>query len=236
MFSFRPLWGRTKADEEKEQSGPEALYSEGPLGIYCGPKDSEGPLGIYCGPKDSEGPLAFAPSGGQRSGIASFSLPLWGKRNCFQPFGHILSEGRLNILRTLQSERPFGRLAIYYVPFCPTPKGVVCAVVGFGPSPKGTERKQRVCPLSSPKTARALWAYIALPFGDDASRFVPLCFLPLAGREADEEKEAHSRLWSVPFGGRRETEGERSKTPLWGRFFVCVSLRFAQRARKEGNR
>ena len=32
---------------------------------------------------------------------------------------------------------------------CPTPKGVVCAVVGFGPSPLGTERKQRVCPLGT---------------------------------------------------------------------------------------
>ena len=36
-----------------------------------------------------------------------------------------------------------------------------------------------------------------------ASRFVPLCFLPLAGREADEEKERRVTAISCPRGARR---------------------------------
>ena len=105
------------------------------------------------------------------------------------------------------SEGPKGPRCLWGRYIClslPAPKGAVCAmrIVGFGPSPLGTERKQ--------SGTKALWAYIAFApsgqrvAGQRASRFLVTpkgrkaarSFRPFGGTEKRPEAFA-------PSGGQR---------------------------------
>ena len=102
--------------------------------------------------------------------LEPFRAPLrpGGRNICFQP-GKQLRQRYITYITVPRSARlPFGPLCSIYalrahfvLPFGHDKARRPIYYVGFGPSPKGTERNRR-----GPKTARALWAYIALPFGD----------------------------------------------------------------------
>ena len=157
-------------------------------GTKTRPEGAFSPLGIYCG-------------------IASFSLPLWGKRNCFQPFGHILSEGP----------------AIYYRYICP--KGSVQAhlclkaalwayIAAYG-APEGNRlpTMRNICPKGCFR-----------PYGGTVM-CVSIYYVPLAGAErpkgGPKGPKGHERRGFLVTPKQRDSEG-----PLGIYCALAVSLFF----------
>ena len=193
-----------EADEEKEQSGPKALYSE-PFGFQTKKRLFSPSLSKGSARKNSEGPLALWPLRGPL-----LCLKVERKRSQRQrAFGRKAPSG----VRSAQY-MPKGRQLAQYMP-----KGVL--LLRFLVTPKA-----HLCPPEGAKAA--LWRlFLVTPKGAQRARKEGNCkaaFFSLAvkGERKKEQRDSETARQRGPFGHILRPEGPLAFAPSGAAFsYVC---------------